>query len=521
MIKNIIFHILSFLLLVTACLSADVQPPLKFNDSRVMGLGNAFTAVADDKNLLFYNPAGLANYGRKKTSLHQALFNPTEWKPRYRNLGELNIFSSEIRVYNNITQDYVDAVQTLFDLGIVPVSPATYNSGISNYNNIYHFSPFLTGLLGLPELKFLDSNATNLGWGNLTYSQLSNFNDAFNKLTQSAVSFSLDTTIMSYINRFFGFGFFTTTDMAMIFGLQGILPDIRTRIHQDVIWLGSFGMNWPSMKRLSVGVTYKHFHRLYINMDNINDYIDFSLFMEENSSIFSDILKEASAHPQSSAWSGLEFDKVLPDSVFLGTGNGFDLGAMYKLKHNLNVGLQISDVYTRIRMWDGKQSAFIPINASAGIAWKPDISLWGLFEEPLLAMDIDDMFFQQNSNFWMKLHAGAEFKMLFKIINLRMGINQGYITYSGGIDLSLYVLSKIPVLKWFRPDSVYFPQFNPNKKDFLERNPCCCMMTGLLAVVTYAHLKVDFLSYTRELGSYAGAIPDRQLSIRASLSYSY
>lgn len=510
-----------FISIISICTIGAVQPQLQFNDSRVMGLGNTFTAVADDKNLLFYNPAGLANYGKKKTSLHQAFFNPSEWKPRYRNIGELTVTSAELRLYNNLSQDYFDAVQTLLDLGVIPVDLGTINNTIGSYNQFYSLSPIIRGILGLPKLRAVDSNATNLGWGNLSYSQLSNMNSALNVLSQSAVSFSLDASLLTYINRHFGFGIFSSSDLSMVFGIQGFLPDIRTKIRQDLMMLASYGMNWPGMKRLSVGTTVKLFHRMYINLETTEDYLQYALFSEENPGFQEPLLQQAIKHPVRSALTGLTLDTQLPETMSLGTGLGFDLGAMYRLKHNINVGLQLSDVYTRIRMWDGKRSEFIPINARAGIAWKPDISLWGLFEDPLLAFDVDDLFFQQNRNFWMKVHAGAEFKMLFKILHFRMGINQGYFTYGGGLDLSLYVLSKLPVLKWLRPDSIYLPRFNPNKKDFLEKNFCCCLLTGALAAVTYAHIKLDVLSYTRELGPYAGAIPDRQLSLRLSLSYSY
>lgn len=58
------------LLASTCCISAWAAESLntkihnQYNSLRALGMGNAFTAVADDYSLLFYNPAGLA---RKKT----------------------------------------------------------------------------------------------------------------------------------------------------------------------------------------------------------------------------------------------------------------------------------------------------------------------------------------------------------------------------------------------------------------------------------------------------------------------
>ncbi|MBK8203835.1 MAG: hypothetical protein IPK68_16465 [Bdellovibrionales bacterium] len=53
---------------------ADAAPALDFSihqphiSTRAMGMGNAFTAVADDHSAMFYNPAGLAR--REDGNLH-------------------------------------------------------------------------------------------------------------------------------------------------------------------------------------------------------------------------------------------------------------------------------------------------------------------------------------------------------------------------------------------------------------------------------------------------------------------
>ncbi len=151
----------------------------------------------------------------------------------------------------------------------------------------------------------------------------------------------------------------------------------------------------------------------------------------------------------------------------------------------------------------------------------PGWSLIGIIEDPVLAADIEDVFHQQRKNFFLKLHFGTEVKFLFRLISLRFGINDGYPSYGLGVDLSLYFLSKIPVVKWLRPNRIYFPEFNPNDREFLEKNPICCCLTGILAPILYAHIKAD-VSYTGyELGVYPGQTRDYQLLARLSLSYSY
>ena len=85
---------------------ARIEPPVIYNDARVMGMGGAFTAVADDKNMLFYNPAGFADYGLKKTSILDAIMDPTLWKPRYTNIGDLTFFSMTFGINETLFNKY-------------------------------------------------------------------------------------------------------------------------------------------------------------------------------------------------------------------------------------------------------------------------------------------------------------------------------------------------------------------------------------------------------------------------------
>jgi hypothetical protein len=510
LMKKTLF-VLTFLLLSGTSLAAAIQPPVTYHDERVMGMGNAFTAVADDKNMLFFNPAGFAQYGRKKFSLTDALRDPSQWKPKYKNIPDISLFSLSYR--NNVSLFSTNkqaAYRTLINLGIIPVDINSLNSMVDEWNRALNSDPLFT-------IKKFQTNGAHYGWGNLTPSQLTNLSEAFKTLSQTAMSFNVDSDLFSFTGHYWGFGFFNTFDTSLLFSFQGMLPDLKLSLKNDTIFAAGFGMPWPTMKRLSVGVTFKYFIRVLASANNYDDFINLALY--DYSKIGS--LLNLNRDIWSLITEGPSMTGKLPDSLFLGTGAGFDLGFMYRLKYGFNLGLQLSDIYTRIRWWDGKQPSLVPINARAGISWKPDFQIWGLFEDPLIAFDIDDLFWQQNNNIWMKTHIGAEFKMLFKIIQVRLGFNQGYPTVGLGIDLSLYFLSKIPLIKMLRPDSIYMPQFNPNKNDFLVHNPLCCLCTGVLSPLLYAHLKLDFLYYTRELGAYAGAIPDSQFAFRVSLSYSY
>lgn len=518
--QNFIFIILFSLLVPLASISSAIQQPgVMYHDSRPLALGGTFTAIADDVNALFYNPAGLASWGRKKTSLAKAYFiDPSAWKPRYNNIGDFTVFAVNNRVNIALLDaQHQQAVATLFKLGILP------GDMITNINSTVHFvKKFFTAyslLSFLNPIKIdpIQTNAGHYGFGNLTSDQLKEFNSAVQTLSSSAISSSIDADIISYVRHYFGFGFFTSVDMSMILGMQGIMPDIKLNTKIDSIFAAGFGIPMPNVKKLSVGATFKYFNRFLVKTETWDDYLtftslDYNTFLDSidyKKDMFDLVLH------------GPTLSENLPSSVYAGTGMGFDLGAMYQLTRTIKLGLMLNDVYTKINWWDNKPNSIIPMNGRLGIAYKPDFEIWGLFQDPLLAFDMDDIFWRNSRSFWLKTHFGAEFKFLFKLLNIKLGLNQGYLTYGAGLDFSFYWLSKIPLIGWLRPDGIYFPQFNPNRKDFLQHNPCCGLVSTLLSPLLYGHIKLDVLSYTRELGSYVGAIPDKQLSVRASLSYSY
>jgi hypothetical protein len=501
---------LLFLFLALPLRAADfVQPQLMYNDPRIMGMGNAYTAIADDRNIFFFNPAGFATFGMKKFSLVDAIVNPGEWKPKYRNIPDITVADVGARMNSALFEtEKQKAFQTLVNLGIIPADIASLNDLLKD--------PYLSKIITLDPFV---TNGAHYGWGNLTLSQLSNFNQAINELMNTALSVSLDTSFLTLVGHYWGLGIFEMLDTSMTFGFQGLLPDVKFTARDDLAVMAGFGMPWPGFKRLNVGITGKYFIRAYARADSYDDFLEIGLYDYSGFGTFGNI------DVQRDLWkyltSGMEITNQLPETLFFGTGVGFDLGFLYRFKHNINIGLQLSDVVSYIHAWDTKPHGHIPIDARLGVAWRPRWDIWGLFEDPLFAADVSDLFWQQPGDLWMKTHFGMEFKMLFKLIQVRLGLNQGYPTVGVGLDLSLYFLSKIPLVQWLRPDAVYFPQFNPNRKDFVRKNPCCCLVTGALSPLLYLHLKVDFLYYGRELGGYAGAVPDTQWALRASVSESF
>jgi hypothetical protein len=141
-----------------------------------------------------------------------------------------------------------------------------------------------------------------------------------------------------------------------------------------------------------------------------------------------------------------------------GFGLGLDLGAIAELG-NLNVGLSIRDFlgtsfkYTEnsfetIMDSLGSSGSFpdsgtevtkdyhIPMDVGVGVAYYPD---WGLIDaiiEPSFYADLQDVIgvIRDKRSPWALLHLGTKVKML-SFLTLRAGLNQGYITLGGGIEL--------------------------------------------------------------------------------------
>ncbi len=480
---NRFVFILCLIIVLSINVLESAERQVIFSDARVMAMGNTFTAIADDKNMLFFNPAGFATYGLIKTSIIDAILNPTLWKPRYTNIGDLTIASTTI------------GISGLEDLTDGP-------------------------LVKLYKMDFFNKFSENT----LTEAEREEANNYIMKLYSKGFRPMLNIEMISYARHYFGLGIFTAADAILqLDPTQGIsvLPNIQGKAYFDLIIPAGFGMRVPGYRDWSVGITMKYFHRAKIEFENIDDLIEVYQWTQQGS-INKEIDKYFETHSIANILiNGVEFTSTPVDQVKLGTGAGFDLGAMYRPEYEWKFGLLLSDVYTRINWWDKSEPSRIPINARLGAAYMPRFSLAGIIESPVLAADLEDVFHQQGKNFFLKWHFGTELKVLFRIFTLRFGINDGYFSSGIGIDFSFYFLSKIPVLQWLRPNSAYFPRFNPNSRDFVEKNPICCCLSGILAPLFYAHIKIDFTTTGYEAGVRPGQLPAYQQLFRVSFTYSY
>ncbi len=473
-----------------------IETPVKFSDARVMGMGNTFTAIADDKNMLFFNPAGFADYGLIKVSKLDAIRDPTLWKPRYANIGELTITSFTFGMNYNLIDKY--GAENIF-----------YYFGLQSKKDS-----------SKPLFYLLDTDFfTKFGNGELTYDEIQEAKTYLDQLYYTVIHSTVYVETFSYARHYFGWGLFHSFDSVIEIEPEGFLPMVKYTLIYDFIIPFGIGFHIPEHKQWSAGITFKYFTRTKLYSHNINDLATlynyykgeyFNTEVDINNKSYLDLLLN-----------GVDYTEVGIDQIKIGTGTGFDIGVMYRPTFNWRFGLLFSDVYTRIRWWDGTESSPIPPNIRIGVAYMPGVSLWGFFEDPILAVDVEDILHQERKNFFLKWHFGAEFKLLFRLLTIRFGINEGYPSAGVGTDLSLYFLSKFPVLKHLRPKKLYFPVFDPGDKDFSTRNPLFWLITVGLFPVLYSHIKID-VSYTGfELGERPGDLGDYQLLVKVSYTLAY
>ncbi len=315
MVSKIINTFVILILLTSFSYAAEKQ--VTFSDARILGMGNTFTAVADDKNMLFFNPAGFATYGLMKTSIVDALRNPTLWRRRYTNIGDLTVFS--------------------------------ITGGISGFKDI--FSVTESPLLKLEEMDFYGK----FDKGTLTYEEAKKANRYLLELYSMAVHPTLNIEFFSYARHYFGLGMFSANDLVVqldpVKGLYN-LPNLQVQFYSDLVFPVGIGIPIPEHKDWSVGLTFKYFHRLRIELNDINDFVEFSQFAKGDY-INEDLGDYFDTHSIMHIFlHGVDYTTEAIDQMKVGTGTGFDLGCMYRPSFSWRYGLLLSDVYTKINWWD-------------------------------------------------------------------------------------------------------------------------------------------------------------------------
>ena len=144
-------------------------------------------------------------------------------------------------------------------------------------------------------------------------------------------------------------------------------------------------------------------------------------------------------------------DVIMKSSASYGVGLAVDLGAMATMG-SLSAGLSIRDIappfsYANTTFGDAigygggsvtvsandPKAQFIP-DISLGVGWSPkvlpglvDPSIYAEMQDPLGALE-------NKASIWNMVHVGGELKLL-SFIYLRGGLNKGWLSAGGGVDL--------------------------------------------------------------------------------------
>lgn len=117
-----------------------------------------------------------------------------------------------------------------------------------------------------------------------------------------------------------------------------------------------------------------------------------------------------------------------------------------RLRYSLNSAQEVLDALGRGGLPASSQESIgagdyiIPMEISFGAAYQPDLGALSNFVDPEIHAQVTDPFKvtdQDRDNprsFWTRLHFGTEVTLL-NFFDLRMGLNQGYLTLGAGLDL--------------------------------------------------------------------------------------
>ncbi len=226
---------------------------------------------------------------------------------------------------------------------------------------------------------------------------------------------------VGYIGKNWGVAFIDTVDVNAVVGRDAPLPLLHLDAVAHASLVGGFALPLTLKKKddLWFGIGGKFFYRGDINKK-------ISLFE-------------------------LTEIKDIKDEFMFGNGFGIDVGFLYHISENWDIGISVQDVASVVVKPVAKpgigvareNAAIITPNLSTGIAYRPNpkwiqqyIPEW-LFDKPVFSLDYSN-YFNSDYSIFTRLHLGMEIATIFHRLYLRMGLNQGYGTYGLGLDLYFF-----------------------------------------------------------------------------------
>ncbi|MGL1936438.1 MAG: hypothetical protein OCD01_15515 [Fibrobacterales bacterium] len=282
---------------------------------RALSMGNAFVAVAEDFNAVYYNPAGLNNMNKlgnydKRPDLGYYPDNWLDFRPVTIRISTFDVLG----LYNDIKGYYDKHGDTWTDVG----GGGTEFTKLETVKND-------TGLIS--DLYFIDGIPMGLG-------------------------FQLSLVEMAFHN--FGIGTWTSLDGSMFIDPGVIVP--AAGVNQITAQAGAqvaMALEWPWHRNISIGLGFKAIAELVqepfklsmaeVDINNPGD----SPAMDSLSERFNQVISDASQ---------------LTETV----GYAIDIGAMYQFKRTIRFGLAIQDIYFS----EFNEESVTP-DVTLGVVWSP------------------------------------------------------------------------------------------------------------------------------------------------------
>ncbi len=329
--KFLLTSLLTVLLLAGRPLDSQA---ILYEGIRPLGMGNAFTAVSDDENAVFYNPAGLS---RMPDRVKIGLVNP-----------RISLASDSIDFIN-------DAMDTDFD------ETAEVADLLRQYTGKpQHFS-----------LGFFPHLGLNM----------------------------FDASVL------FGVLGHTRMDMEI---RNPVWPESHVNLNGDIGPVMGGGMNLPAVEGLSIGMGLKYLYR-----NSLNEIYTPAQIASEN------------------------FEDTIDDDLNSGSGVSLDIGAIYELPDLIPYVDKTSIGLAGLNLPDMSMGSATRIKHqfNTGIAVEKTLLPWCTV---VGAFDIHDITYSaiDENQLSRRIHMGAELQI--PVISLRTGINDGYVSAGGTLDLKMF-----------------------------------------------------------------------------------
>ena len=380
--------ILSILIIIQVSFTAFAadtyfEKNMSFYSPKILSMGNTYVATAKGLESFEYNPAGVA--GDKSLTLIN---------------GNFNLISNLVQLSDDLVASYNEVYGT--NKTTIEYADLAFYLGTENRDKI------IGALLAQTRTPYEDNQFAN-GFG-------------------FASSLSL-----GFVGEGFGIGLLVSLD-SEVFGEEGGIPELDNVLTTSLL-LG-YGMSIDlGIMGLDVGIAARPMYKVR-STSEFEPVREFIL---------------ADANSPSSA------DFIRDLDYMTGVGVGFDLGAKAYFM-GLSVGVSLIDlfgtsiVYTNTyeNIMNGiflgseiiEDEYITPTTLKVGVSLNPGLGAFSKVFNPTISADYNVLFIDEGSiedyavagSFWNSLSLGAEVE-LFSFINLRAGLNQGYLTAGLGLDL--------------------------------------------------------------------------------------